>query len=103
MASVILAIAFATAAGIKHQKARAEKKRLERGTITYYPDSDNESQITHIEKPKRESLREKASRKLHRGKSENVTPDGAARRNSEDTLVSEGDTEDALRRGEIRM
>lgn len=103
MAAVILAIAFATITGIKHQKERAEKKRREQGTITYYGDPDNESNFAKTEKPKRESLREKASRRLRRGKGEKTSGGGSAGRNSEDTLVSQGGTDDAFRTGEVRI
>ncbi|KAL2211510.1 hypothetical protein CC79DRAFT_1328853 [Sarocladium strictum] len=84
MASLVICVTYLTVTGVrKVQKDRAEKKRLQRGTITYYPDSDNDSVTTKTDQPKRESFREKASRKMHRNKGENQLP----RRNSEDTLV----------------
>lgn len=100
MASLVICVTYLTVTGVrKVQKDRAEKKRLQRDAITYYPDSDNDSITTKVDQPKRESLREKASRKMHRNKAERQL----TRRNSEDTLVPDEEMHGHGRNEGLRM
>lgn len=107
MAAVILAIAAISYQGIKaQQKKHNEKKRLEQEALENAPPppygADNELIKHHSP---RESLRQKAARKLNRGKKNSVAggeqvgeaSTSMRRRGSEATLVEESDYENGRR------